>query len=119
MVQNLAQENLIRSYFLGELSQNEQDEFEKRLLADQEFLQTSRIIEWELLDDYVMEALSESDRMNLESRLLMSAQQQRKVRLIRLLRLKSNASVFVKKRSLFTRYFRSYRSGLDRAWRVA
>jgi anti-sigma-K factor RskA len=119
MVQNLAQENLIRSYFLGELSQNEQDEFEKRLLADPEFLQTLRIIEWELLDDYVLEALSESDRMNLESRLLMSAQQQRKVQLIRLLRLKSNASVFVKKRSLFSRYFRSYRSGLDQLWRVA
>lgn|SRR5215213_1688642 len=104
MVQNLAQENLIRSYFLGELSQNEQDEFEKRLLADPEFLQTSRVIEWELLDDYVLEALSGSDRVNLESRLLMSAQQQRKVQLIRLLRLKSNASVFIKKRSLFTRY---------------
>lgn len=101
MSQSLAEENLIRRYLLGELSQNKQDEFEKRLLADPEFFRTSRIIEGELLDDYVLGVLSESDRISLESGLLMSAQQQRRVKLIRLLRLKSNGSVL-------TRYFRSH-----------
>lgn len=125
MSQSSAEESLIRRYLLGELPENEQDELEKRLLADQEFFETSRIIECELLDDYVLGSLSESDRINLECSLLVSAQQQRRAELIRLLRLKSNASVFAKKRSIdlhsaLTGYFRSYRSGLDRAaWLAA
>jgi len=113
MSQNLADENLIRSYLLGQLGQNEQDEFEKRLLGDPEFFQTSLIVEDELIDDYALEILSESDRMNLESSLLMSAQQQQKVQLTRLLCRKSNALVSVKKRSVdlssqFTRDFISH-----------
>src|SRR5947207_3279167 len=99
MSQKLAEENLIRSYLIGELPENEQDELEQRLLADPEFFEITSMIEGELLDDYVMGVLSESDRMSLERRLLISAQQQRRVQLIRLLRLKSNALVSAKKRS--------------------
>ena len=120
MSQKLSGENLIRSYLIGELPENEQHEFEKRLIVDPELFETSRIIESELLDDYVLGSLSESDRMSLESGMLMSVQQQRRVQLIRLLHLKSKILVSVKKRSvdlslLFTQYFRSHRSGLDRA----
>ena len=122
MSQELAEENLIRSYLIGKLPENEQDELETRLLTDPEFFETSRIIECELLDDYVMGLLSKSDRMSLESSLLISAQQQRRVQLIRLLWVKSNALVSAKKRStdllsLWTRYFRSHRSGSYQAAR--
>lgn len=122
MSQKLAEENLIRSYLIGKLPENEQDELEMRLLTDPEFFETSRMIEGELLDDYVMGLLSKSDRMSLESGLLISAQQQRRVQLIRLLWVKANALVPAKKRStgllsLWTRYFRSHRSGSYQAAR--
>ena len=120
MPQNSPEENLLRKYLLGQLLENEQDYLEERLLADPKFFETSLVIEGELLDDYVMGSLSESDRMSLESSLLMSAQQQRRVQLIRLLRLKSNASTFAERRltrllSRLNRYFGLPRSGLDRA----
>ncbi len=118
--QKLSGENLIRNYLLRKLPENEQDEFEKQLLVDPKLFKTSCIIENELLDDYVMGSLSESDRMNLESGPLMGAQHQRRVQLIRQLHLKSKTLVSVKKRSvelslLFTQYFRLHKSGLGRA----
>lgn len=91
MSQNLPEENLIRDYLLGQLLDNVQDVVEERLLTDSQFLQTARMIEGELLDDYVMELLSESDRLKVESRLLTTAEQRRRLQLIKLLRLKSNA----------------------------
>lgn len=117
MPQNLSEENLIRHYLLGQLSENEQDALEEQLLADPEFFETSLMIEDELLDEYVMGLLSESDRMRVESGLLMGEQQLRKVQLIRLLRLKLNASTFTEERpteffSRLNRYF-SLRSRLD------
>ncbi|HXD31709.1 MAG TPA: hypothetical protein VN643_11355 [Pyrinomonadaceae bacterium] len=122
MSQKLAEENLIRSYLIGKLPENEQDELETRLLTDPEFFETSLIIEGELLDDYVMGLLSKPDRMSLESGLLISAQQQRRIQLIRLLWVKSKALVSAKKQSsnllsLWSRYFRSHRSGSYQAVR--
>jgi len=115
MSQNPDEDKLIRRYLLGELSENEQDDFENHLLDDPEFLERAHIIEGELLDDYVMESLSERDRMNLESGLLMSAHEQCRVELIRLLHLKSNSTMAAQKRSsnprsLLTRYFGWHRS---------
>ena len=99
MSQNSPEENLIRNYLLGQLPENEQDSVEERLLTDPKFFETSLLIEGELLDDYVIGSLSESDRTSLESSLLVSAQQQRRVQLIRLLCLKSTASTPAKGRS--------------------
>jgi hypothetical protein len=120
MSQKLAEENLIRRYLLGELPEKEQDDFEKRLLADPKFFETSGIIEGELLDDYVMGLLSKTDRLSLESCLLVSAQQQCRVQLIRMLCHKSNSLMSVEKRSPgflspMVRYFRSHRRGLAQA----
>jgi hypothetical protein len=118
MPQNLSEENLIRHYLLGQLSENEQDALEEQLLTDPKFFEISLIIEGELLDEYVMGSLSEADRMKVESGLLIDEQQQRKVQLISLLRLKSNASTSAEKQSTdffsgSNRYF-SLRSRLDR-----
>ena len=113
MSQELAEDKL-RSYLLGELTENEQDDLEKRLLADPELFETLQMIEEELVDDYVMGSLSESDRTRLESGLLTSAQQQRKVQLIGLLHLKANASTSTGERSTnrlsrLNQYFGLYR----------
>jgi hypothetical protein len=123
MSPKFAEENLIRSYLLGELPEKEQDDFEKRLLADPKFFEMSLIIEGELLDDYVMGSLSKSDRISLESGLLMSAQQQRRVQLIRLLCLKSHSLMSAADKrspgflSLVTPYFKFHRSGLaQKVW---
>ena len=103
MSQNLPDENLLRNYLLAQLAENEQDMVEERLLTDPEFFETSLIIEGELLDDYVMGSLSEYDRMKLESGLLTNVQQQRRVQLIRLLRLRSNATCADERLTLFSR----------------
>ena len=100
MSQKLPEENLIRDYLLGQLPDHEQDAVEERLLSDSQFLQTARMIEDELFDDYVMELLSESDRMRVETRLLTSAEQRRKLELIRRLWVKSNASTSAEQRSV-------------------
>jgi hypothetical protein len=99
MSQNLAEMNQIRSYLLGELAENEQDALEERLLIEPELLEISLIIEGELVDEYVMGWLSESDRLKLEGGLLRGEQQQRKLHLSNLLRLKANESIFAEERS--------------------
>jgi len=110
MSQDLSEENLIRNYILGYLSEDERNVVAERLLSDQELYEILLIIEEDLLEDYAMELLSESDRMRLESGSLMSAQQQSSVQLIRLLHRKSNESRSVDKRltyllSLLNGYF--------------
>ena len=70
MSQSSAEVNLIRSYLLGELSENEQDTLEKRLLIEPELFEISLMIEGELLDEYVMGWLSESDQLKVEGGLL-------------------------------------------------
>jgi len=99
MSQNLAEMNLIRSYLLGELTENEQDALEERLLIEPELLEISLMIEGELVDEYVMGWLSESDRTKLEGGLLRGEQQQRKLQLSNLLRLKANGSMSAEERS--------------------
>lgn len=85
MSQNLPEENLIRNYILHGLPADEEDDLERRLLADPDLFETSRIIEGELLDDYVRGFLSHDDQLKLEQGLLKSPQQYRRVQLIRTL----------------------------------
>jgi len=99
MSQNLTEVNLIRSYLLGDLLENEQDALEKRLLIEPELYEASLMVEDELLDDYVMERLSESDRLKVEDGLLSCEQLQRKLQLSKLLRLKANGSKSAEERS--------------------
>jgi hypothetical protein len=117
MKQNLSEEDLIRNYILGQLPEDQQNVLEVQMLTDPEFFETSLMIESELLDDYVVGSLSEHDRMRLESRLLMSSQQQFSVKLTRLLRSKSNTPTVAEKPltnpfSRLKRCFRWHKSNL-------
>lgn len=87
MSQELAQEQLIRSYLLGELPKSEQELIEERLVTDQnqDFFDTFLIIEGELLDDYVLGHVSEDERAKLERGLLMSPHVHRKVEFVKTL----------------------------------
>jgi hypothetical protein len=87
MSQNLSGESLIRDYFLGELPENEQDLVQERLLMDGEFLETSLIIEDELMDDYARGVLPPKEQTILEQSLLKNPQQYQKVQLTRTLEL--------------------------------
>ena len=115
MSQNLAEVNLIRSYLLGELPEHEEDALEKRLLIDPELFDVSLMIEGELLDEYVLGWLSESDRLKVEDELLGWEQQQRKLQLSKLLRLKANGTTCAEERSTdlpsgFKRFFGLHKS---------
>jgi hypothetical protein len=85
MSQNLSEESLIRNYFLEALPEEEQDVVQQRLLIDVKFLEKSRMIEGELIDEYALGLLPRSDQLRLEEGLLKSPQQYRRVQLIRTL----------------------------------
>jgi hypothetical protein len=85
MSRELAEEQLIRSYFLGDLAESEQERIQQRLFTDPEFFESLLIIEGELVDDYVLGLISDRDRTKLESGFLLSPPQYRKVRFVKAL----------------------------------
>jgi hypothetical protein len=82
MSQELAEEQLIRSYFLGDLPESEQERIQERVVTDQDFFEISLIIESELVDDYAFGRISDREREKLESGFLRSPHEYRKVRLV-------------------------------------
>src|SRR2546423_5160462 len=110
----VAEEQLIRSYFLGDLSQSEQEQILERLFRDQDFFQTSLIIEGELVDDYALGVVAERERAKLERGLLMSPHEYRKVEFVKTLDryITNNRSVESKVRSTAPSFFTQLRSSL-------
>ena len=70
----MAQENqdggLIRRYLLGRLSEDELDQLEERMMADNEFFDRVLLAEDEMIEDYVHDELSASDRGGFEASFL-------------------------------------------------
>jgi hypothetical protein len=87
MSQRLAEEQLIRRYFLGDLPNNEREHIQKRLVTDHDpdLFDTFLMIEGELLDDYAFGFISHQDREKLESGLLLSPHEHRKVAFVKAL----------------------------------
>lgn len=73
-------EELIRSYLLGKLSEQDQDELEKQIITDREFSDTVRVIESILIEDYIEGTLPEDDRRRFEKLLLATPQGAEQVR---------------------------------------
>jgi hypothetical protein len=65
--QNLAGEDVIRSYLLRDLTEKEQIEVENRLLTDEIFFQNLLIVEDELTDDYMFGLLSEHEQEKIRT----------------------------------------------------
>ncbi|HEX6717730.1 MAG TPA: hypothetical protein VF088_11505, partial [Pyrinomonadaceae bacterium] len=79
MTTDLNSEDLIARYLLGELPEEQQIEIEDRAFADKEYLATITAVENDLIDEYVRQELSESDRRRFEERFLASAERRKRV----------------------------------------
>jgi len=77
-----AREDLeIRRYLLGEgLSDEDRDDFEERLSQDGALFGRMRLMEEELIDDYVMENLTEGERRSFEKHFLSTPARLRSVK---------------------------------------
>lgn len=72
-------EKLIAQYLLGELPEEQQVEIEDRAFADKEYLASVTAVENDLIDEYVRNELSETERRRFESRFLASAERRKRV----------------------------------------
>jgi hypothetical protein len=79
MSADLNNEKLIAQYLLGELPEEQQVEIEDRAFADKEYLASITAVENDLIDEYVRNELSESERRRFESRFLVSAERRKRV----------------------------------------
>lgn len=70
----------IRQYLLGNLSQEDQQHVEERLLTEGEFLESLLLGEDELIDDYINDELPGDDRLKFERHFLSTAERQQKYR---------------------------------------
>jgi hypothetical protein len=83
--QQLAEEQLIRAYFLGDLPESEEERVQERLFTDPAFFESLLIVEGELVDDYALDLISDRERAKLERGFLTSPHQYRKVEFVRTL----------------------------------
>jgi anti-sigma factor RsiW len=85
MAVDLNNETLIARYLLGELSEEQQIEIEDRAFADPKYLANITAVENDLIDEYVRNELSGSDRKRFEKRFLASAERRKRVEFARAL----------------------------------
>lgn len=78
-------EELIAKYLLGDLPEEEQARLEDRAFSDRDYMRNIVAVESDLIDEYVREGLSDSERRRFERRFLVSAERQRKVEFARAL----------------------------------
>jgi hypothetical protein len=85
MAAELNNEKLIARYLLGDLPEEQQVEIEDRAFADKEYLALVTSVENDLIDEYVRQELSETERQQFESRFLASAGRRKRVEFARAL----------------------------------
>lgn len=76
----------VRRYLLGQLADDEKEQFEERLLIDNELYEELSITEDELVDEYLSGELSSTDRSSFESHFLAVREHQETLRFARSLR---------------------------------
>lgn len=69
----------MRQYLLGELTDEDEEQVERRLLADESYFEELEIVETELIDDYAQDKISAGEREELEKRWLGDKQQRQKL----------------------------------------
>ncbi|HVG18873.1 MAG TPA: hypothetical protein VNI02_07445 [Blastocatellia bacterium] len=79
-------EELFRRYLLGLLEQEEEYQFEERLLSDTEYFEELLMAEDELVDDYIDGTLSEREREKFEHYFLATPERQQKLNFARALK---------------------------------
>lgn len=83
MKQKTQQEDLIVRYLLGDLTEEEQIQIEERFFIDDDYFEQVCSVEDALVDDYVQEALTESECRKVESRLRSSPRQAHEIQFTR------------------------------------
>jgi hypothetical protein len=86
MEPKLPEEDIIRRYLLGALSDPELSAIEQKLLSSEELSQTAGLIEDEIIEQYLDEDLDERDKEAVESHFLRPPAHREKLRFARLLR---------------------------------
>jgi hypothetical protein len=76
----------MRRYLLGQLPPEEQGEIEERLFLDGEYFQQLRMVEDELIDDYVYEELLADERERFDSYFLATFEKHESLRIARALK---------------------------------
>lgn len=76
-----AEENLIRQYLLGEATEHEQEQVAERLFYEDDYAEHLLLLEDELIDEYVREALSPAERSHFEQHFLVTTKRQQKLAL--------------------------------------
>jgi hypothetical protein len=75
----LYDEEELRRYLLGKLSPDEMDNLEERFFEDGDLFETLSIVEDELIEDYVKDELSATDRLKFETKFLTSKNRKEKL----------------------------------------
>ncbi len=78
MSQDFNEQNAIQ-YFLGELSETDQSEFEERFFTDEFFSEWLDEVETDLIDDYLHGELSATEKMKFEEKYLVSERRRARV----------------------------------------
>lgn len=86
MSQQLDNVDFIRRYLLGELSEQEQEQVEQRLLSDDDFYEQVRIAEEELIFDFVYDEMPTRDRARFTEHALPVPERRQDMRFARALR---------------------------------
>ena len=74
MEQRFFDDALIRKYLLGNISQEDQEQIEQRLLIDEEFSEKLSMTRIDMVDDYVAANLSTKEREEFEKHFLSNSQ---------------------------------------------
>jgi anti-sigma-K factor RskA len=80
------EQNSVRQYLLGQLSEDEKQEIEKRLMVEDDFFEEIETSEGQLADDYVAGNLSEPDRQRFDEHYLVTPERQQDVQFARVLK---------------------------------
>ena len=79
MKQNIFDENQLRSFLLGELSENEQTNIAQAAFADEDLLAHLQTVENDLIDEYVRGEITQNEKQNFERMFLTSAERKQKI----------------------------------------
>lgn len=79
MAVDLNNEKLIARYLLGDLSEEQQVAIEDRAFADKDYVAVITAVENDLIDEYVREELSSTERQQFERQFLASAERRKRV----------------------------------------
>src|ERR1700741_5435384 len=80
-----SERELIRSYLLGEMSEERQQKVEERYMTDSDYSEEVLIVESELVEDFVTETLLPDERRKFEKHYLSAPRQQKNLKLTRML----------------------------------